>query len=116
MLFVRILYVRDHTCKIFSCLPGSFVDLGNIEGSLVSVVNEYKGHCNFLQSNELVEENVEDKFIQEDFAVMNEKHNWLQYILLMLYMKIKSFFSFIAICNFYGTKCLDSDDDDHGAK
>lgn len=22
---------------------------------------------------------------------MNEKHNWLQYILLMLYMKIKSF-------------------------
>lgn len=35
----------------------------------------------------------------------------------MLYMKIKSFFSFIAICNFYGTKCLDSDDDDdHGAK
>jgi hypothetical protein len=46
-----------------------------------------------------------------------KKHNWLQYILLMLYMKIKSFFSFIAICNFYGTKCLDSDDDDdHSAK
>lgn len=42
-MYVIILAKSSH-------MPSSFVDLGNIEGSLVRVVNEYKGHLQRFSS------------------------------------------------------------------